>query len=108
VVKLYLVNSRGALPSAAFWKVLTHVGWMQMVEELIREDGMCVMSAGMGWQKAVAVILRLHMERRRWVKLGTSQWSSCCATSSTHRGVDVPMPGSEAQLLHAGKQPSRV
>jgi len=36
-----------------------------MVEELIREDGMCVMSAGMGWQKAVAVILRLHMERRR-------------------------------------------
>ncbi|KAL0051045.1 hypothetical protein WJX82_001096 [Trebouxia sp. C0006] len=37
----------------------------QMVEELIREDGMCVMSAGMGWQKAVAVILRLHMERRR-------------------------------------------
>ena len=36
-----------------------------MVEELIREDGMCVMSAGMGWQKAVAVVLRLHMERRR-------------------------------------------
>lgn len=36
-----------------------------MVEELIREDGLCVMSAGMGWQKAVAVILRLHMERRR-------------------------------------------
>ena len=36
-----------------------------MVEELVREDGMCVMSAGMGWQKAVAVILRLHMERRR-------------------------------------------
>ena len=36
-----------------------------MVEELILEDGLCVMSAGMGWQKAVAVILRLHMERRR-------------------------------------------
>lgn len=40
-----------------------------MVEELIGEDGMCVMSAGMGWQKAVAVILRLHMERRRSVRL---------------------------------------
>ena len=39
---------------------------VQMVEELIREDGMSVMSAGMGWQKAVAVILRLHMERRRY------------------------------------------
>lgn len=42
--------------------------WSQMVEELIREDGMCVMSAGMGWQKAVAVILRLHMERRRFAR----------------------------------------
>ena len=38
---------------------------MQMVEELIREDGMCIMSAGLGWQKAVAVILKLHIERRR-------------------------------------------
>ena len=38
---------------------------LQMVEELIREDGMCLMSAGMGWQRAVAVILRLQMERRR-------------------------------------------
>ena len=38
---------------------------LQMVEELIREDGMCIMSAGLGWQKTVAVILRLHMERRR-------------------------------------------
>ncbi|KAL3151984.1 hypothetical protein ABBQ32_001106 [Trebouxia sp. C0010 RCD-2024] len=69
----------------------------QMVEELIGEDGMCVMSAGMGWQKAVAVILRLHMERRRDASqegvvlvLGCTDWQRSMLYRELHRMSDLP------------------
>jgi hypothetical protein len=37
----------------------------RMVEELISEDGLCILSCGMGWQRVVTVLLRLQLERRR-------------------------------------------
>lgn len=35
------------------------------MEELITEDGLCIMSCGMGWQRVVGVLLHLQLERRR-------------------------------------------
>ncbi|GAX84863.1 hypothetical protein CEUSTIGMA_g12284.t1 [Chlamydomonas eustigma] len=32
----------------------------QIVQDLIQEDALCVMSAGMGWQKIAAVLVQLH------------------------------------------------
>lgn len=34
-----------------------------MLEQMIEEDGLCIMSSGLGWQKVVAVMLRLQIER---------------------------------------------
>ena len=35
----------------------------QMVEELLAEDGLCVMAAGLSWQRIAAVLLRLQFAR---------------------------------------------
>ena len=37
----------------------------QMVEELLDEDGLCVMAAGLSWQRVAAVLLRLQYARCR-------------------------------------------
>lgn len=37
----------------------------QMVEELLAEDGLCVMAAGLSWQRVAAVLLRLQFARCR-------------------------------------------
>jgi hypothetical protein len=52
-----------------------------MVEELLEEDGLTIMAAGLTWQKVAAVLLRLQMERRRdpaqrgvMLVLGCKEW----------------------------------
>lgn len=35
------------------------------MEELLQEDGLTIMAAGLTWQKVAAVLLRLQVERRR-------------------------------------------
>ena len=32
----------------------------QLVEELLDDDKLCIIAAGLGWQRVVAVFLRLH------------------------------------------------
>ena len=39
--------------------------WLQMVEELLEQDGLCIMAAGLGWQKVAAVLMRIQIHRRR-------------------------------------------
>jgi hypothetical protein len=34
-----------------------------LLAELLEEDALCVLSAGLGWQKLVAVLVRLHAHR---------------------------------------------
>jgi hypothetical protein len=36
-----------------------------MVEELLREDGLSIMAAGLAWQRVAGVLVQIQMERRR-------------------------------------------
>ena len=46
--------------------------WLQMVEELLEQDGLCIMAAGLGWQKVAAVLMRIQIHRRRSADLLSS------------------------------------
>ena len=43
-----------------------------MVEELLEQDGLCIMAAGLGWQKVAAVLMRIQIHRRRSADLPPS------------------------------------
>lgn len=36
-----------------------------MAEELLEDDGLCIMAAGLTWQRLAAVLIRLQLERRK-------------------------------------------
>ena len=53
----------------------------RIIQDMIEEDGLCIMAAGLGWQKILAVMLQLQTERRRNPKergvvllLGCTDW----------------------------------
>lgn len=37
----------------------------RMVEELLKEDGLTILAAGLTWQRVAGVLVRLQLERRR-------------------------------------------
>ena len=39
----------------------------RMVEELLREDGLTIMAAGLAWQRVAGVLVQIQMERRRYL-----------------------------------------
>lgn len=48
----------------------------QLVEELLDEDKLCILAAGLGWHRIVAVFLRLHFYQQPGVVLvlGSYPW----------------------------------
>ena len=44
--------------------MLTYVQ-RRMVEELLEDDGLCILAAGLTWQRLAAVLVRLQIERRK-------------------------------------------
>ena len=59
---------------------------------MIEEDGLCIMAAGLGWQKVLAVMLQLQTERRRDPKergvvlvLGCTDWQRTMIKRELHR-----------------------
>ena len=53
----------------------------RIIQDMIEKDGLCIMAAGLGWQKVLAVMLHLQAERRRNPKergvlllLGCTDW----------------------------------
>ncbi len=53
----------------------------RIIQDMIEQDGLCIMAAGLGWQKVLAVMLQLQAERRMNPKergvlllLGCTDW----------------------------------
>eukprot|EP00877_Chromochloris_zofingiensis_P000132 jgi/Chrzof1/10119/Cz04g29130.t1 len=59
----------------------------QLVSEMLEEDSLCITAAGLGWQKVVAVILRLHDYTSPGVLLilGANTWQRQLLTEELHR-----------------------
>ncbi|KAL6745331.1 ERCC4 protein, partial [Haematococcus lacustris] len=59
-----------------------------LVGELIEEDALCILAAGLGWQRMVAVIIRLHHYHQAGVLLvlGAQPWQreAVCAELQRH------------------------
>ncbi|KAK9857610.1 hypothetical protein WJX84_003319 [Apatococcus fuscideae] len=64
----------------------------RIIQDMIEEDGLCIMAAGLGWQRILAVMLQLQIERRRNPKergvvllLGCTDWQRTMIKRELHR-----------------------
>ena len=60
-----------------------------MVEELLEQDGLCIMAAGLGWQKVAAVLMRIQIHRRRSADLLPSNMSIIAFVSGVKACAEV-------------------
>eukprot|EP00798_Chlamydomonas_sp_ICE-L_P001796 gene1796-33216_t len=83
----------------------------QIVDELIDEDALCIMAAGLGWQKIVAVFVRLHHYQQPGavLLLGAQPWqrSLICEEIARHdpnvvlpKEINSEVPSTERAELY--------
>ena len=80
----------------------------QIVRELVSDDGLCILAAGLGWQKVVAVLLQLQVERlKRPGEVqsisGTAKVSCQSIENGTRENTYSASPSSVSVLSCGGK-----